>query len=85
MFQKIIGIIGAVSVVGAIVMVAVSPRTDGFFPNMFERTKRPRASEPVEPSFGQPEPYLDSMPAADTLPILPDRPSEQTGQVSINL
>lgn len=80
MFQKIIGVIGSLAVVGAIVMVAVTPRTEGFFPDMFERVKRPREVQPpAAPVPVLSEPDHLPLPPADTLPLLPEFPDEQAG------
>jgi hypothetical protein len=42
LFQKIVGIIGILAVIGIIVMVAISPRGKGFLPDIlsFRRAKR---------------------------------------------
>ncbi len=40
MFQKIMDIVGALAVVAVIVMVALSPRASGFFPNALDFLNR---------------------------------------------
>ncbi len=71
MFQKIIGIIGALAVLGVIAMVAVSPKAEGFFPGMFHFMNR-------KPQMVVPDlPPVDSGPVAlpaDTLSIAPEEP-----------
>jgi hypothetical protein len=48
MLQKIIGIIGILAVAGAITMVALSPRAEGFSPGMFDFLKRAPKTETLE-------------------------------------
>jgi hypothetical protein len=60
MLQRIIGIVGILAVAGTIVMVALSPRAEGFFPGMFDFLKRtPGTEEPgtiYAPEISVPEP-----------------------------
>ncbi len=68
MFQKIIGIAGVVAVLGVIVMVALSPRTEGFLPDMFDFLKRRPAVETAAPQSTAPV----TLPPADTIPVNAD-------------
>ncbi len=65
MFQKIIGIAGILAVVGVIVMVALSPRAEGFVPDMFDFMKRPAQAGTPVPQAAVPEYH-----PADTLPVM---------------
>lgn len=70
MVQKIIGIVGALAVVGVIVMVAVSPKAEGFFPGMFDLMKRAPAVVETVPQATPPEVIpVDTLPAAYVEPI----------------
>ena len=85
MLQKIIGIVGVVAVAGVIVMVALSPKKEGFFPDMFSFLKRKPAVETVVPQTPVPVaiPPADTLsmdvPPADTLPAdIPEEPAGDT-------
>ena len=54
MFHKIMGIVGALAVIGGIVMVALSPRASGFFPNALDFLKCSGAAA-IEADAPQPE------------------------------
>jgi hypothetical protein len=73
MFQKIIGIIGVLAVVGVVVMVALSPRAEGFYPDMFDFLERTSGTEeqgtiyapditvPAPDSVWTPTPQIDTL------------------------
>lgn len=72
MLRKLIGIIGIIVVVGTIVMVALSPRTEGFFPGMFDFLKHTPQTETGTISAPRDEaresiPVVVQEPVADTL------------------
>lgn len=78
MFQKILGITGSIIVLGIIVMVAISPRGEGFFPELLSFRKAAEQQPvpvSVPPAVPEPEPAPMPLPAdsllqplADTLP-----------------
>lgn len=70
MFLKIAGITGIIVILGVITMVALSPRAEGFFPDLLSFKKAAKeAPAQVEPTDSEPATVLDTLPqpVADTL------------------
>lgn len=62
--RKIIGIAGIFIVVGVIVMVALAPRKEGFFPDLLSFKKKTATEHPVREVL----PAVEPQPVSDTIP-----------------